>query len=279
MFRGATAWTALAPGTAGYFLQAFGTGADPAWASISQHGQCVLAKVGSNLVLSPKDGNKLMVNGVMCTIPDGGVSLAATGLTANTFYRIYATASSGVVTGLEASTTAHATSTSTGNKGVEIKNGDETRTHVGIARVITGPAWQDTAGQRFVRSYFNRPPVLCSGAFTAQRTTLATSGAEINTEIRNEFVCYADDPLWGVAAAFAFNSGANYNYLAVSWDGAAPTRFGVSFGTNGSEAINVSATTLAEGYHYATMFGSVGAGTATYGTSTGVFGNLDVKVG
>ena len=279
LFRGASAWTALAPGTSGYFLQAFGSGADPAWMSLSQNGQCVLAKVGSSLVLSPKDGNKLMVNGVMCTIPDGGVSLAATGLTANTFYRIYATASAGVVNALEASTTAHATSTSTGNKGVEIKNGDETRTLVGIARVITGPAWQDTAAQRFVRSYFNRTPLLCSGAFTAQRTTGATSGTEINTEIRNEFVCYADDPLWAAAAAFVFNSGSNYNYLAVSWDGASPTTFGVSFGTNGSQASDVSATLLSEGYHYATVFGSVGAGTATYGTSTSVFGTLKVKVG
>jgi hypothetical protein len=35
LFRGATAWTVLAPGTSGQFLQTQGTGANPAWATVS----------------------------------------------------------------------------------------------------------------------------------------------------------------------------------------------------------------------------------------------------
>jgi hypothetical protein len=55
-------------------------------------GQCVLAKSGANLVLSPKNGNLLTVNGQACAVPDAGVSLAATGLTVGTLYYIYAVA-------------------------------------------------------------------------------------------------------------------------------------------------------------------------------------------
>jgi muramidase (phage lysozyme) len=70
-------------------------------------------------------------------------------------YYIYATASGGVVNAIEADATAYAVSTTAGNKGVVTKIGDDARTLVGMARPITGPAWQDTVAQRFVRSWFN----------------------------------------------------------------------------------------------------------------------------
>jgi hypothetical protein len=81
------------------------------------HGQCYLDLSGGNLRLLPKNGNKLIVNGVVCTVPDAGVTLAPTGLTAGTTYFIYATASGGVVNALEASVTAHATSTTACDSG------------------------------------------------------------------------------------------------------------------------------------------------------------------
>ena len=89
----------------------------------SATGQCALSKSGSNLILLPYNGNLLTINGANCTVPDAGVSLAPTGLTAGTTYFIYALASAGAVSSLEAVTTAHATSTTAGNKGVEIKSG------------------------------------------------------------------------------------------------------------------------------------------------------------
>jgi hypothetical protein len=239
-----------------------------------QNGGCVLSKSGANLLLTPKNGNQ--VGGK--TLPSAGLTLAATSLTPGTLYYIYVSDanSDGTLETLEASATGHATDTGTG---YETMSGNTSKLLVGVARPITGPAWQDTAVQRFVRSWFNRGALLGSGAFSAQRTTTATSTTEINTEIRCEFVCFADDPLWGACGAFAFNSGSNYNYIAVSWDGVSPTTYGASFGTGGSQATDVSSTTLADGYHYATVFGSVGAGTGTYGTSTAVYGTLKIKVG
>jgi len=238
------------------------------------HGQGILAKSGSNLVLSPKNGNHIIIAGVQQDIPSAGVSLTPSGLSAGTTYYIYAYMSSGTMT-LEASTTVHVTDST---YGVEIKSGDSTRTLVGVVRVITGPAFADTATQRFVRSWFNRLPLIGYGVFTAQRTTVATSTAEINTEIRVEFVCFADDRIAANGDAFVFNSGSNYSYLAISFDGVTPTRFTPSFGTNGSACGPRISTTLTDGYHYATLFGSVAAGTGTFG-GTSVFGSLEVNIG
>src|SRR5262245_22315740 len=56
-------------------------------------GQCQLTKSSANLLLLPKDGNLLTINGVACVVPDAGITLAPTSLAAATFYYIYATAS------------------------------------------------------------------------------------------------------------------------------------------------------------------------------------------
>jgi hypothetical protein len=317
------------------------------------NGECRLTRSGSDLILLPYNGNKLRVNGVACTVPDAGVTLAppsdtvtmtiaspavvtrnshglvagtpirfattgalptgvgigslyyviAAGLTANTFQFsttpggaaintsgsqsgvhtlgtvrfIYATASAGVVNALEASLTGHANSTTTGNNGTEIKSGDDSRSLVGMAFDF-GNSWADTTVRRLVRSWFNRGVADMTNAFTAQRTTVALSVAEVNNEIRCEFLSFADDVAWAVGSAFMFNSGANTNSLTVSIDGVAPTTYGASFGTNGSEISHPITSTLTEGFHYATVFGSVSAGTGTMGTATGVFGSLKVQI-
>src|SRR6202022_3277170 len=116
------------------------------------HGQCRLTLSGSNLLLSPRNGNKLIINGWHEVVPDAGVTLAPTGLTAGTFYYIYAFMNVGSMT-LEASTTTHPTQAGTGG---ELKSGDATRTLVGAAFTDTGPAWADTFAKCWVLSWFNR---------------------------------------------------------------------------------------------------------------------------
>ncbi|MBR7551793.1 hypothetical protein KC220_24955, partial [Mycobacterium tuberculosis] len=83
------------------------------------HGQCRLSYVsGTQLKLSPYNGNNLIINGVPQQIPSAGVTLANTGLAASTKYYVYAYMNAGTMT-LEAVTTAHAT----GTNGVEQKSG------------------------------------------------------------------------------------------------------------------------------------------------------------
>lgn len=235
-------------------------------------GQGRLVKSGSNIVLQPLNGNLLTINGVNQTIPSAGVSLAPTGLTPSTLYYIYAYMVSTTMT-LEASTTGHSTDTSTG---VETKTGDATRTLVGMVRPITGPAFADTAAQRFVVSWFNRRPIDSRGAFTADRTTTSTSYAEINTEIRCEFLAWPTEAMFFAINGCFFNSGgAGVTFAAVGFDGTTPEP-GVLF--TGSSAAPLSATatrTLSEGYHYATLLGKVSAGTGSFtGTGTNVITSI-----
>lgn len=233
-------------------------------------GQCCLEKSGSNLILLPYRGNLLTINGVHCTVPDAGVSLAPTSLSVGTTYFIYALGTAGAVSSLEASTTAHATSTTAGNKGVEIKSADNTRTLVGMARIISGPAWVDTVTQRFVRSWFNAPPLSVANVFTANRSTTSTSYVEVSTEIRAEFLVWPDELVdinLNITASHG-NTGENVN-AGVGFDGTTVEEGALWFSTPVAGyqihmAARASKVGLSEGYHYATLLGMTSAGTATY---------------
>lgn len=227
-------------------------------------GQAQLSKSGSNLILLPCKGNLLTVNGVNCTIPDAGVSLAATGLSdTGTTYYIYAVATAGVISSLEASTTGHSTSTTAGNKGVEIKTGDDTRSLVGMARPTTGPAWIDTDAFRLVASWFNRKARKTSASFSTSRTTTSGSFTTLHAEIKTDVLLW-DDEVWSVAYTGAsYNSTTQSTQTGLSFDStSSPTTVCYhSSGTSVSESAACSATLSgAEGFHYATLLGKTGGG-------------------
>jgi len=252
---------------------------------VVQYGQCILAKSGSNLVLSPKNGNLLTVNGVACTVPDAGVSLAPGVLTPGTLYYIYAVATAGAVSSLEASATAYAVSTTAGNKGVVIKNGDDTRTLVGMARPITGPAWSDLINQRFVRSWFNEAGVSVTASLTADRTvtSLALTYAEIHSEMRVEALSWAGET-WDLAlGGSVFNSNTGQSvFTAVGFDGVtaeSPASTQVMANGNAYQSVGfrVAKAGLSEGYHYGTGLGAVTANTGQWrgvNTPTGIAGRV-----
>jgi hypothetical protein len=240
------------------------------------HGQCKLVKTGANLVLMPVNGNRLTVNGVTCTIPAAGVSLAPTGLAVGTLYYVYAVATAGVITSLEASTTAHATSATAGNIGLEIKSGDDTRTLVGMARVITGPAWQDTLAQRYVRSWFNDRGIETSVAFTTSRTVTVTAAAEVHTEIRNELLLWAGETLSMFLAGAGNNSSLGpANWVGIAIDSTTVIEPGGTYFNSAVAAYaqSLSATNhrtgLAEGYHFITLLAWVSSGSFAFSAGGG----------
>ena len=239
-------------------------------ATASGHGQCRLTKSGANLLLSPYGGNKLIINGVSETIPDAGVTLGGT-VAADAFYYIYAYMS-GVTMTLEASTTARATSTTAGNKGVEIKSGDDTRTLVGAA-YNQSDAWFDTYNLRSVMSWFNRKPRSSRSWLTANRTTTSASLAEIHTEARAHFICWADEAISASACGNASNSSAfQPTSMAIGWDGVAVFGGVAAQANTTATAINslacssvAAAGQLTEAaLHYVTIGVTVPAGTGTY---------------
>lgn len=232
-----------------------------------------LTKSGSNLRVSREGGKYITINGVNEIIPSGGVDLSPSGSSAGTTYNIYAYMSSGTMT-LEYSTTAHATDSTTG---VEIKSGDATRTLVGMARAVTGPAWADTVTQRFVISWANRKTKGITNVFTANRTRATGSGVgEINTEIRCEFLTWADEIVAATANAMVSNdSGSGISiYSGFLVDGTLDSDAfidGQTAATNYRDVTSFSiAKAMSEGYHYLSITGGTSAGTATwYGDTSG----------
>ncbi|WFU23145.1 hypothetical protein QA649_34455 [Bradyrhizobium sp. CB1717] len=229
------------------------------------YGQCRLIKSGSNIVLMPYNGNLLTVNGIPCTVPDAGVSLAATGLTAGTVYMIYATASAGVINALEASTTAHGTSTTAGNKGNEVKSGDDTRTLVGIASPNTGPVWADN----LVLSWFNRTKKSFSSHNTATRSTTSTTFVELHSEMRVEFLTWSDEIVDAVLAGSGYPGAPSHAvFAAIGFDGNTPEdgMAAISDGTSGAlrPVAAAASRTLTEGRHYATVLGASDSSSASF---------------
>jgi hypothetical protein len=245
----------------------------PLASDIKPHGECVLTKSGANLLLAPQDGNRLTINGVSRVVPSAGVTLAATGLTVGTLYYIYAFMSGATMT-LEASATAPATDSGTG---IRIKTGDATRTLVGMARPITGPAWADSATQRFVRSWFYPQPLVMSKAFTAVRTTTSTTPVEVNTEIRLEALVWGNEALNLTGQGPAKHSVSTGNVIVSLAQDGTGVGSGMALGTAYDYITTVVFFTAAEGYHYYTILGYViTAGTASYGDNSTVFFNLNL---
>ena len=159
-------------------------------------GNCRLTKsAASTLLLSPYNGDALLIQGTIRTIPSAGASLTLSGLTANTLYYVYAFWSGTAVT-LEASTTGHTTDTTYGN---EIKTGDATRSLVGMFYATTTTDTEDTASQRYVASWFNPTCRLLTGSTLAAVNTSSTTFIELGvsttaTNGRIEFVKFASQP-------------------------------------------------------------------------------------
>jgi hypothetical protein len=234
---------------------------------VSNVGQCRLTKSGSNLLLSPFNGNGLTINGVVCKIPAAGITLAPTALSVGTTYYIYATASGTAVNALEASTTTHATDSTTG---VEIKSGDATRTLVGMARIITGPAWSDTTAQRFVVSWFNRRPISLQAVLSASQGNAGTSYSVLLAGLLLEVLSWASDQVSGTFQGGLTNNVANaVSQTAIFIDGAAAESFSATGAYISAAAqpvyCSVNNNQLSEGYHSLQVYALQNvASTATY---------------
>lgn len=222
---------------------------------------CVLTLSGSDVKLSRKGGLYLTINGGIHAIPSGGITLSASGASLSTLYYIYA-AMSGATMTTEKSTTSYVASTV---DGTPVKNGDETRALVGMARTDGAGNWQ------LVRSYFNDPGVITKGSFTANRSTSSTSFAEVNNEIRVDFLSWAGEQVNAVLqGGCGLNLGAGdagYGYLSVAFDGATAEDSCIAVGppvatdpVSGNWtplAVTMSKNNLSEGYHYATCVGKL----------------------
>ncbi len=229
-------------------------------------GQCQLTKSGANLLLSPYNGANLFINGTIFQVPAAGITLAPTALAAATLYYIYAYMNGSTMT-LEASATAYAVNTAWGNKN---KTGDTSRSLVGMARTSAGVAWIDTASQRWVRSWFNDPGINVLASFSTSRSTASTTVVELNSEIRNEFLCWTGETVRVQSNGTMTNSTSGIlNTTQIGFNSTTPEDT-IAQGQNPGIAqqtpfsLELYKTGLTEGYNYATLLGFVAANTGTW---------------
>ena len=195
---------------------------------------------------------------------------AGSTLANSTLYYVYLFISGSTVT-IDFSTTAYAISSTSGNYGTYIKSGANTRTLIGMIRTNGSGEFVDSATQRFVRSWFNDPGIAGTSSLSANRTTTETSYAEINSEIRVEFLAWTGEVVTISATGTMENStaGQSVNASIGIDDTTAEDMFnrfnnGATGGTPGSFGGTINKTGLTEGYHYATLLGYVNANTGTF---------------
>jgi len=257
-----------------------GAGPSANWqalAMVSPKGECRLALSGASLVLSPFGGNQLYINGANRTIPLEGVSLAATGLSVATTYCIYAYWTGSAIA-LEASTTGHSADSSTG---VEIKTGDATRTLVGMARIVAGPAFKDDFENRYVLSWYNRQPKITRKQLITAFSMGAGPSGVPNLQV--DFICWENGvPLAAVTGGAQIVAGTTYAFRLGLNGTEIPnwlwTACLTSTDTVAPIALTEPSPTIPEGYNFITLVYVRGSGSGT-GQLTGSFnGNTNVQV-
>lgn len=237
---------------------------DPGYLS-AMNGRCRLSYQSTTaLILTPYNGNTIVINGQVVTIPSAGVTLSNSGVTNGTKF-IYVYLNSGVPT-LEASTTGHSTDSATG---VEIKTGDATRTLVGMAR-LSGGIWVNSSTIRYVLSYFNRREIVASNAFTSTVTTTSTSYTDLGFAV--DWLTWADEPVKFSVNGSVYGSGTLNINTSIGVDGtSAQDVVSIADGATTNALALSHANSFSEGYHYSTALGKVTSGTG-YWVGSGTAG-------
>jgi hypothetical protein len=244
------------------------------------------------LQFKPYKGDQIKINGQIYNIPSAGIAgldsvtgvyvngVAAQNLAASGSYNVYVFDNAGVLTADFSS--AHATSATAGNVGVEIKSGDDTRTLLGAVYVNSSTQFSDNGSSRLVISWFNRRRLSLSGGGTASATGSATSMGEINAASRVGFMTWPSESVDISVIGYCTNNVADgLTYTSIGLDGAltalAPAQLANhhNVGTFEQVAARIAFDTPSEGFHFVSPIGMVaGGGSSTWnvyitGTITG----------
>jgi hypothetical protein len=266
---------------------------------IPEHGRLKFSS-GTALVFSPFKGTKLPVvtsgvwrlrdigSGITSGSPVAAANfvngVASQTLAANTTYLVTVFDNAGTLTFDFLTTLTHTQDATTG---VEIKNGDNTRTVVGMIRTNATPNFEDDNALLGVLSWFNRRSRFITNPFTANRTTASASYTELNTEIRNNFLTWAEESVQFVfhaAITSDTNGGQVYSTLGVDSTTVAEDVYAraiVETANNPRDHVIGHFGSYSEGFHFATLLGKTNAGTATWAVdsnSAGLRPTLKVTV-
>ncbi len=226
-------------------------------------GQCRLSVTSTTVItLSPYNGNLLTINDATYQIPNAGITLSNSGLSASTLYYIYAYMNGTTMT-LEASATAYSAG---GTARMMTKTGDTTRTLVGMIRVDAFTQFVDDPAHRLLANWFNRQPKSIFNIFTTNRTTTSATITEVNSEIRASFVNWASTIIPVFLQSNVSNSAAADAGTGLLLDGSSAP-YAISTATVAMNALFPMYTSTfvspSEGLHYITLGAYTASGTLT----------------
>lgn len=237
------------------------------------NGQCRLVVTNpTTLTLMPHNGRYLIVGGLPRQIPGGGVAISNAGLTASTLRYVYAYMNGGSLA-LEFSSTGHSLDAATG---VEVKNGDPSRSLVGMIYTTASSQFADSFTQRFCANWFNRRPRAAVATLLVDTNFSTVVSSEITASLRASALYWSNSGAYSLIA-----NGSVSNNTAGGIVGFEGRINGGVFGTEARSTIATAAQyeclvsashseNIAEGLVTASAYGYVSSGsTATlYGTAT-----------
>ena len=241
---------------------------------------------GTQINFAPLNGDRIKINGSLFALPAGGIAgclntgvfvngASGQNLAASTLYYVYAFSNSGTAT-CDFSTTGHATSSTSGNVGIEIKSGDDTRSLIGMVLTNGSGQFVSSATQRWIRSWFNDPGIAGSIASASYVAGSSATATEISSSLRlsaltwtgeQVTMTYVGEGHLGATGATGtgfilpnFNGGTSETIGFQIWDEPA-----ASF----DMPVNITRTRidLIEGANYATAFYRTAGATATFDLS------------
>ena len=244
------------------------------------------------LSFKPFGGDAIKVNGVIRTIPPGGIAglantnvrvdgVAGQNLAASRNFLVCVSDVGGVLTAdFMQSSSLHIPSTTPGNIGVEVYTSDGTtpndiRSLIGMVRTNASSQFVDSQTQRFVISWFNRRLLPLQGALTPGIQTSAATVTELSVASRVQFLTWAstDECVQITVSGQGNASAANYARISVSLDATSGFLPGTQldmlyldrFGGNSYVSIsNIYSIPCSEGYHYLTPVGAGPSIVATF---------------
>jgi len=233
------------------------------------------------LSFAPYNGDQIKINGVFYSIPAAGIAglantgvfvggVAAQNLVANGDYNVYAFNNSGVITAdfVGSVGTPHATSTTAGNVGTEIKSSDDSRTLIGKVTTNAAAQFENLATSRLVISWFNRRSIGVISNVSNSNTT-STTTIELSTAWRAKFLTWGIDDLPVVIAGYGRNTVAGQFIIAnIGLDGATPILpplIASSDNAGSNRIIGAGGMAiLSEGVHFITLLGAVSGATGEF---------------
>ena len=232
----------------------------------------LLALSGGSLTLQPINGNNVDINGTIYTYT-AMPTLSPAALTPATLYYIYLTDILSIPT-LEASATGYTVDT----VGRAYKTGDVTRRLMGIAYVVTGPAWANTSTQRLVRSHAHRDRESLGmvNYFGDNRSTASATFVELGlTTERIEWLQWANESILIGMSGIGYNNtpGAAVRFnIAVNSGSATDAYSGFdAIATGPYMPFSASAAYLpgADGHYNAEIMAQTSSGTVVASGSSG----------